>query len=100
MNAPLLEAQGLLLRVGQRTLVREMSFQLNAGEVWCLLGPNGSGKSTFLHTAVGLREPQGGTLLLAGRALSDLAGGRAGAAARFSAAELFTTHSARVYWRA
>ncbi len=71
MNAPLLETQGLLLRVGQRTLVREMSFQLNAGEVWCLLGPNGSGKSTFLHTAVGLREPQGGTLLLAGRALSD-----------------------------
>ncbi len=71
MNAPLLETQGLLLRVGQRTLVREMSFRLNAGEVWCLLGPNGSGKSTFLHTAVGLREPQGGTLLLAGRALSD-----------------------------
>jgi iron complex transport system ATP-binding protein len=70
MNAPLLETQGLLLRVGQRTLVREMSFQLNAGEVWCLLGPNGSGKSTFLHTAVGLREPQGGTLLLAGRVLS------------------------------
>jgi iron complex transport system ATP-binding protein len=70
MNAPLLETRGLLLRVGQRTLVREMSFQLNAGEVWCLLGPNGSGKSTFLHTAVGLREPQGGTLLLAGRALS------------------------------
>jgi iron complex transport system ATP-binding protein len=70
MNAPLLETQGLLLRVGQRTLVREMSFQLNVGEVWCLLGPNGSGKSTFLHTAVGLREPQGGTLLLAGRALS------------------------------
>ncbi len=71
MNAPLLEAQGLLLRVGQRTLVREMSFRLNAGEVWCLLGPNGSGKSTFLHTAVGLREPQGGMLLLAGRALCD-----------------------------
>jgi len=71
MNAPLLETQDLLLRVGGRTLVRGMSFRLNAGEVWCLLGPNGSGKSTFLHTAVGLRAPQGGALRLAGRALAD-----------------------------
>ncbi|MGP1685269.1 MAG: ATP-binding cassette domain-containing protein, partial [Giesbergeria sp.] len=60
MTAPLLQTQDLLLRVGTRTLVRGMSFRLNAGEVWCLLGPNGSGKSTFLHTAVGLRQPQGG----------------------------------------
>jgi iron complex transport system ATP-binding protein len=71
MNAPLLEAQGLSLRVGERTLVRELSFRLGAGEVWCMLGPNGAGKSTFLHTAVGLREPQGGAMRLAGRALAD-----------------------------
>jgi iron complex transport system ATP-binding protein len=71
MNAPLLETQDLLLRAGGRTLVREMSFRLNAGEVWCLLGPNGAGKSTFIHTAVGLREPQGGALRLAGRLLAD-----------------------------
>ena len=71
MNAPLLEVQDLLLRVGTRTLVRETNFRLKAGEVWCLLGPNGSGKSTFLHTAVGLRAPQGGALRLAGRALAD-----------------------------
>ena len=73
MNTPLLETQDLLLSVGGRTLVRGMSFRLNAGEVWCLLGPNGSGKSTFLHTAVGLREPQGGALRLASRALADWA---------------------------
>jgi iron complex transport system ATP-binding protein len=71
MNAPLLETQDLLLRAGTRMLVRGMDFRLHAGEVWCLLGPNGSGKSTFLHTAVGLRQPQGGALRLAGRALAD-----------------------------
>lgn len=71
MSAPLLEAQDLVLRVGSRTLVQALNFRLNAGEVWCLLGPNGSGKSTFLHTAVGLRETQGGALCLAGRALGD-----------------------------
>jgi iron complex transport system ATP-binding protein len=71
MSAPLLEAQDLSLRVGERTLVRELSFSLGAGEVWCMLGPNGAGKSTFLHTAIGLREPQGGAMRLAGKALAD-----------------------------
>jgi len=71
MSAPLLEAQDLTLRVGARTLVRNLSFRLGAGEMWCLLGPNGVGKSTLLHTAVGLREPQGGTLRLAGRPLAQ-----------------------------
>jgi iron complex transport system ATP-binding protein len=70
MSAALLEAQDLLLRVGGRTLVRKLSFRLGAGEVWCMLGPNGAGKSTFLHTAVGLRDAQGGALRLAGRALA------------------------------
>lgn len=71
MTAPLLEARDLTLSVGARTLVRALSFHLNPGEIWCLLGPNGVGKSTLLHTAVGLREPQGGAVRLAGRALED-----------------------------
>ena len=71
MSAPLLEAQDVLLRVGVRTLVRDLSFRLNAGEVWCMLGPNGAGKTTFLHTAVGLRQPQSGAVRLAGKALAD-----------------------------
>jgi iron complex transport system ATP-binding protein len=69
MSTPLLEAQDLLLGVNGRTLVRDFSFRLRAGEMWCMLGPNGVGKSTFLHAAVGLREPQGGELRLAGRRL-------------------------------
>lgn len=69
MTVPLMEARGLALRIGGRTLVRELSFRLNPGEIWCLLGPNGAGKSTFLHTAVGLRKPQGGAVLLSGEPL-------------------------------
>jgi iron complex transport system ATP-binding protein len=71
MSALLLEVQDLLLGVNGRTLVRDFNFRLGAGEVWCMLGPNGVGKSTFLHTAVGLREPQGGVLRLAGKPLAD-----------------------------
>jgi len=71
VSAPLLEVEDLLLGVNGRTLVRDFSFSLRAGEVWCMLGPNGVGKSTFLHTAVGLREPQGGVLRLAGKRLAE-----------------------------
>ena len=71
MSTPLLEVQDLVLGVNGLTLVRDFSFRLGAGEVWCMLGLNGAGKSTFLHTAVGLREPQGGALRLGGRALGD-----------------------------
>jgi len=71
MSALLFEVQDLVLGVNGRTLVRDFSFRLGAGEVWCMLGPNGVGKSTFLHTAVGLREPQGGVLRLAGKPLAD-----------------------------
>lgn len=71
MSTPLLETQDLLLRVDGRTLVRGLSFQVSAGEMWCMLGPNGAGKTTFLHTVVGLRGPQGGALRLAGKMLSD-----------------------------
>jgi iron complex transport system ATP-binding protein len=72
MSAPLLEVRDLTLRVGSRTLVRELSFRLAPGELWCLLGPNGAGKSTLLHTVVGLREAQGGAVHLAGRPLAEL----------------------------
>ena len=77
MNAPLLEVQDLRLGVNGRTLLRDFSFRLCPGEVWCMLGPNGVGKSTFLQTAVGLREPQGGVLRLAGKRLSDWPAGEA-----------------------
>ena len=74
MSEALLEVQQLTLRVGARTLVRELSFRVRAGEVWCLLGRNGAGKTTLLHTVVGLREAQSGAVHLAGRELADWPG--------------------------
>ena len=71
MRESLLETQKLTLRQGGRTLVHELSFRLNAGELWCVLGPNGAGKSTFLHAAVGLRAAQGGVLRLGGKAVAE-----------------------------
>ena len=69
MSAALLEVESLTLQVAARTLVRELNFCLNPGELWCLLGPNGAGKTTLLHALVGLREAQGGSVHLAGEEL-------------------------------
>lgn len=70
MSAALLEVRDLSLAVAGRRLVDRLNLAVHAGEIWCLLGPNGSGKTTFLHTVVGLREAQSGSISLQGRALS------------------------------
>jgi iron complex transport system ATP-binding protein len=56
----------LTLRAGARTLVSQLTLQVQAGELWCVLGPNGSGKTTLLHTLAGLRAPAAGSVLCTG----------------------------------
>ncbi len=74
-DAPLLSAQGLRVSVGsggnERVLVRELSFQVQAGEFWCLLGRNGVGKTQLLHTLAGAQAPSAGQVTLAGQLLAD-----------------------------
>lgn len=50
-----------------RTLVRELSLDVPAGQLLVVLGRNGSGKSSTLHTLAGLRPPACGQVLLSGR---------------------------------
>ena len=69
MSDALLEVRDLRLDVAGRTLVGHLSFCVRPGDVWCLLGPNRSGKTTFLLSAMGLRDSQGGTVMLQGRSL-------------------------------
>jgi len=76
---PMLGVQGLTIRVGERTLLRDLSLDLRTGELWCIVGANGAGKSLFLHTLVGLRPIERGRVQLRGR---ELAGCALGDAAR------------------
>ena len=48
-----LEARGLTKKLGCRTLFRDLSFHLGAGECLCLEGGNGAGKSTLLRILAG-----------------------------------------------
>ncbi len=55
--AALLDTDSLALHVGGRRLIDQLTLQVRAGELWCVLGPNGSGKTTLLHTRAGVRDP-------------------------------------------
>ena len=69
---PLLGCRGVALAVPGRTLCRDLSFDVRAGECWVVLGPNGAGKTTLLATLAGLREPAAGTISLGSDALPSL----------------------------
>ena len=61
-------------------VVRDLSFQVTQGELFCILGGNGTGKSTTLSLISGIRKPYRGKILLKGQDIrkkknAELAGG-------------------------
>ncbi|MGB1118971.1 MAG: LPS export ABC transporter ATP-binding protein [Chitinophagales bacterium] len=54
--------QGLVKKYGRRTVVDNVSFCVNKGEVVGLLGPNGAGKTTTFNMIVGLVKPDVGSV--------------------------------------
>lgn len=59
---PLLEVNKLGLRRSERWLFRDLSFQLNAGEVVHITGENGIGKTSLLRSLCGLLSAQEGDI--------------------------------------
>lgn len=67
-----LRASGLVKKYGKRTVVREVSLELSAGEIVGLLGPNGAGKTTSFYMIVGLVPCDDGRIELDGRDVTRL----------------------------
>jgi zinc/manganese transport system ATP-binding protein len=55
------------LRVSDRTVLSDVSFDIEAGEFIGVLGPNGAGKTTLMRTILGLLLPDGGSVKVFGR---------------------------------
>jgi ABC-2 type transport system ATP-binding protein len=61
-----LEVNGLSKKIGDRTIVNNISFSVNRGEIFGLLGPNGAGKTTTIRMLVGLARSTEGTIAICG----------------------------------
>ena len=57
-----LRAENLIKRYKKRTVVNNVSVQVEQGEIVGLLGPNGAGKTTSFYMIVGLIKPNEGTI--------------------------------------
>jgi ABC-2 type transport system ATP-binding protein len=65
-RAVALSARGLTRRFGERTALRDVSFELHAGELMAVIGPNGAGKTTLLSILAGIQRPDAGAATLPG----------------------------------
>jgi ABC-2 type transport system ATP-binding protein len=65
MNAPrLLEVQNLGFTANQKTILRDLSFTIKAGEAVAVVGHNGAGKTTLFHLIFDLKHPTQGQIFL------------------------------------
>jgi branched-chain amino acid transport system ATP-binding protein len=68
---PLLEFEHVHTYYGQIHILDDVSLQVGAGELVCLLGGNASGKSTTLKTTLGIVKPRDGRVLFDGEDLAE-----------------------------
>ena len=68
-----LEAEGLRVRLGDRTVLDNVSLSVAKGELVGLLGPNASGKSTLLRTLAGLETSEAGAVRIDGATVASYA---------------------------
>ena len=67
-----IHTEGLVKQYGKRTVVNNVSFDVNQGEIVGLLGPNGAGKTTSFYMVVGLVKPDKGEVYLDGENITKL----------------------------
>jgi|SoiMethySBSTD1v2_1073268.scaffolds.fasta_scaffold658532_2 branched-chain amino acid transport system ATP-binding protein len=70
MAAPVLAAQSLVAGYGGRPVLSDVSIEVRAGEVLCVIGHNGAGKSTLMRSLFGLTRPVSGKILVDGKELA------------------------------
>jgi lipopolysaccharide export system ATP-binding protein len=67
-----LKSVGLKKTYGKRVVARDISINVEPGEIVGLLGPNGAGKTTTFYMIVGMVRPSAGEVFIDGMAASSL----------------------------
>jgi phospholipid/cholesterol/gamma-HCH transport system ATP-binding protein len=72
MGVPVIRVEGLSTRFGPVTVHRNISFDVDRGEVLGIVGGSGSGKTTLLRQMLGLETPAEGRVTILGRCLAEI----------------------------
>jgi branched-chain amino acid transport system ATP-binding protein len=102
MAETILRVEMLAKSFGGVKAVRDLSFEVSAGEILGLIGPNGSGKSTTVNVLAGLLSPTSGTIRLGPDAIEHMAEPERvgkGLTRTFQTARLFPGFSVRQHVR-
>jgi ABC-2 type transport system ATP-binding protein len=67
----LLEIDGLTGGYTKRNVLKDVSFQMEKGEIVALIGLNGAGKSTTIKHIIGLMEPKKGSIRIDGKTIKE-----------------------------
>lgn len=87
----LINVHGLTHRIGDQTILDDLSFQVTKGQHVLLLGPSGSGKTTLINILTGLITPTAGVVTIAGHTLSAMRGSARDAVRRDTIGLVFQT---------
>ena len=65
----LLEVKNIKVYYGNINAIKDISFEVNEGEIVTLIGANGAGKSSILNTVAGLIKPKSGDIIFDGQGI-------------------------------
>ena len=73
MNSPILSFESITFHypTNHRQVLAGFDLEIESGRTTAILGPNGAGKTTLLHLGMGWLKPDGGQILLNGRAIGS-----------------------------
>jgi len=63
--------ENISLSYGERVILDNISFDINASQIFGMLGPNGVGKSTIFNLMMGLIKPSGGKIKIDNEIVND-----------------------------
>ncbi len=70
-QGPIIEVRDLVIGYGETVILKDLNFEVQAGEIFVILGGSGCGKSTLLKHLIGLHAPMSGSVRIDGDELVD-----------------------------
>jgi len=63
-SGPIIRVRDMTIRYGERTILRDVNFDVNRGEIFIILGGSGCGKSSIMRQMIGLEQPASGQVFI------------------------------------